>query len=81
MWNKTRKLVAIFAVTLALLSIPAAASDNRTNVETTTQTTSASTTVGDTVVDLRLLMLDRDLYPSTYEDHAYMCSDGNCTDW
>ena len=81
MWNRTRKLVAIFAVTLALLSIPAAASDNRTNVETATQTTNASTTAGDTVVDLRLLMLDRDLYPSTYEDHPYMCSEGNCTDW
>jgi hypothetical protein len=77
MWNRTRKLVAIFAVTLALLSIPAAASDNRTSVETTTQATG---TVGDTVVDLRLLMLDRDLYPSTYEDHPYMCNEGNCTD-
>lgn len=81
MLDNMKQHIAILAVALALLSLPAAASDNRTNVGSATQSVTAGATASDTVVDTRLLMIDRELYPSTYEDHAYMCSDGNCTDW
>ena len=80
MWNTARRMVAILAVALALLGLPAAASDNRTNVGSSTQSAAITQSIGPDT-DLRLLMIDRDLYPTTYEDHAYMCSDGNCTDW
>ncbi len=80
--------IAAVLLFLALAAAPAAASDGNTNVDTRLyfldQDLYPSSYViadGGASIDTRLLFINEVLYPTTYEDHAYACTDGNCTDW
>ena len=81
MQSYIRRGLAIILAVLALIALPAAASDTSAVQPTANAGGLAAGLASDNLADARLLMLDRVLYPTSYDDHAYMCAEGNCTDW